>query len=181
MDAILARLEPTFRFLDRVAGGRHAGVVAAPEAVAHPRTRRAFTRVAWLLGVELLLGLAAVAIAVGLAVHGASVTLPVWMRTIVVLGITTTLFYFTWRASRGWYWAYQRLVLFTRIFPVVTLVLAAIPHLYPGWMITEQIVFSLILLGIAAYLGSPQLREVFPRPRRAGRPTPAPGKPGDEG
>ncbi|GAA4154231.1 hypothetical protein GCM10022286_01530 [Gryllotalpicola daejeonensis] len=166
MNALLTRLEPTFRFLDRVAGGRHADVVAPAEAVAHPRTRQAFLRVAWLLGVELLLGLAAVGIAVGLALGGASVTLPVWMRTVVVLGITATLFYFTWRASRGWYWAYQRLLLFTRIFPVVTLVLAAIPHLYPAWMITEQIVFSLILLGIGAYLGSAHLREVFPRPSK---------------
>ena len=169
MHALLARLEPTFRLVDRVAGGRHAGVVAAPEAVAHPRIRKAFARVAWLLALELALGAAAVAIAVGLALHGASVTLPVWMRTIVVLGITATLFYFTWRASRGWYWAYQRLLLFTRIFPVITLVLAAIPHLYPGWIITEQIVFSLILLGIGAYLGSAQLREVFPRPTAPAR------------
>jgi hypothetical protein len=175
MNALLARLEPTFRFLDRVAGGRHAEVVAAPEAVAHPRTRQVFARVAWLLGLELLLGLGAVGIAVGLALHGASVTLPVWMRTVVVLGITTTLFYFTWRASRGWYWAYQRLLLFTRVFPVVTLVLAAIPHLYPAWMITEQIAFSLILLGIGAYLGSAQLREVFPRPARAAAPPREPG------
>jgi hypothetical protein len=170
MNALLSRLEPTFRLLDRVAGGKHAGVAAAPEAVAHPRTRRAFARVAWLLLLELALGLAAVVIALRLALDGASVTLPVWMRTIVVLGITATLFYFTWRASLGWYWAYQRLLLFTRIFPIVTLVLAAIPHLYPAWMITEQIVFSLVLLGIGYYLGSAQLREVFPRP----------GKPRDE-
>jgi len=171
MNALLARLEPTFRLVDRLAGGRHHAVVAAPEAVAHPLTRKAFARVAWLLALEFALGLAAAVIAVRLALGGASVTLPVWMRTVVVLGITTTLFYFTWRASRGWYWAYQRLLLFTRIFPVVTLVLAAIPHLYPAWMITEQIVFSLILLGIGGYLGSAQLREVFPRPARvAGEP-----------
>ena len=174
MNDLLARFEPTFRLVDRVAGGRHAGVEADREAVAHPRTRRVFARVAWLLLVEFALGLAAAVIALRLALGGASVTLPVWMRTIVVLGITATLFYFTWRASLGWYWAYQRLVLFTRIFPVVTLVLAAIPHLYPAWMITEQIVFSLILLGIAFYLGSAQLREVFPRPGRAAR------EPGDE-
>jgi hypothetical protein len=162
MNTLLARFEPTFRVLDRIAGGRHAGVVVAPEVVARAHVRRAFTRVAWLLALEFLLGLGAVGVAMGLALSGASVTLPVWTRTVVVLGITATLFYFTWRASRGWYWAYQRLLLFTRIFPVVTLVLAAIPHLYPAWMITEQIAFSLILLGIAYYLGSAQLREVFP-------------------
>lgn len=164
MNALLHRLEPTFRFLDRVAGGRHAGVLADPDAVAHPRTRRLFGRVAWLLVVELLLGFGAVGVALGLVLHGASVTWIVWMRTVVVLGITTTLFYFTWRASRGWYWAYQRLALFTRIFPIITLGLAAIPHLYPPWMITEQVAFSMVLIGIAYYLGSAQLREVFPRP-----------------
>jgi hypothetical protein len=169
MHALLSRLEPAFRFVDRVAGGRHANVIAPAEAVAHPHVRRAFGRVAWLLAVEFVLGLGAVGVAVGLALAGDSVTVAVWMRTVVVLGITATLFYFTWRASRGWYWAYQRLRLFTRIFPVVTLVLAAIPHLYPAWMITEQIVFSLILLGIGAYLGSARLREIFPRPARPAR------------
>lgn len=166
MNVLLRRLEPTFRFLDRVAGGRHARVTADPDAVAHPRTRKAFGRVAWLLVVELMLGLGAVGVAVGLAVDGASVAWIVWMRTVVVLGITATLFYFTWRASCGWYWAYQRLVLFTRIFPIITLGLAAVPHLYPAWMIVEQVAFSVVLLGIAAYLGSAQLREVFPRPAK---------------
>lgn len=164
MSALIHRLEPLFRFLDRVAGGRHASVVADPEAVAHPVTRKLFGRVAWLLVVELLLGFGAVGIAVGLAVNGAPVTWIVWMRTVVVLGITTTLFYFTWRASRGWYWAYQRLTLFTRIFPIITLGLAAIPHLYPPWMIAEQLAFSAVLIGIALYLSSARLREVFPRP-----------------
>lgn len=164
MNALLHRLEPTFRFLDRVAGGRHARVTVAPDVVAHPTTRKVFGRVAWLLVIELLLGLGAVGVAVGLAVDGASVTWLVWMRTVVVLGITATLFYFTWRASRGWYWAYQRLTLFAGIFPMVTLVLAAIPHLYPAWMITEQIAFSIVLLGIRYYLGSAHMRDAFPRP-----------------
>lgn len=168
MNALILRLEPVFRFVDGLAGGRHARVLVPGEAVAHPKTRRAFARVAWLLGVELLLGFGAIGIAVGLAASGASVSWPVWMRTVVVLGITTTLFYFTWRASRGWYWAYQRLLLFTRLFPIITLVLAAIPHLYPAWMITEQIAFSLVLMGIAYYLGSAHMREVFPRPAKPG-------------
>ncbi len=168
MNALLRRAEPLFRFLDRVAGGKHAKVRVGADAVAHPLTRKAFTRVVWLLVFELALGVAAVAVAVGTAVHGASVTWPVWMRTFVVLGITATLFYFTWRASHGWYWAYQRLTLFARLFPVVTLVLAAIPHLYPAWMITEQIAFSLVLLGIAGYLGSAHMREAFPRPAKPG-------------
>lgn len=164
MNAIAARFEPLFRRLDRLAGGRHHDLVADEDARAHPKTRRAFRNIAWLLLLELAIGLFAVVFAVVLFARGEEVSFPVWMRTVVVLGITATLFYFTWRASRGWYWAYSRLLLFSRIFPVITLVLAAIPHLYPVWMVTEQIVFSLVLIGVADYLGSAHMREVFPKP-----------------
>ena len=51
--------------------------------------------------------------------------------------------------------------------PARTLVLAAIPGLYPLWMVTEQIVFSLVLIGVADYLDSDHMRSVFPRPKRA--------------
>jgi hypothetical protein len=86
------------------------------------------------------------------------------MRCFVVLGMTATLFYFVWRARLGYYWAYSRLRLFSRIFPVVTLVIAAIPGLYPIWMITEQILFSVVLIGVADYLGSDHMRAAFPKP-----------------
>jgi hypothetical protein len=81
--------------------------------------------------------------------------------------MTVTLFYFAWRAQLGFYWAYSRLRLFSKIFPVVTLVIAAIPGLYPFWMVTEQIVFSLILIGVADYLDSDHMRAAFPKPARS--------------
>jgi hypothetical protein len=102
-----------------------------------------------------LLGIGAVAVAVVLTVRGDQVPWAVWMRSGVVLAMTLTLFYFAWRAQRGYYWAYSRLRLFSKIFPVVTLVIAAIPGLYPLWMVTEQIVFSLVLIGVSDYLSSP--------------------------
>ncbi len=152
--------------LDRIAGGRQAGVAISAESRSHPRTRRAFTWIMWLLVVELLIGLAAVAIAVGLTLSGESQPFSVWMRTIVVLGMTVTLFYFAWRAAQGWIWAYSRLRLFSQIFPVITLVLAAIPGLYPTWMITEQIVFSLIMIGIADFLTSDHMRDAYRKPEQ---------------
>jgi hypothetical protein len=91
------------------------------------------------------------------------------MRLVVVLAMTMTLFYFAWRAQRGFYWAYSRLRLFSKIFPIVALVTAAIPGLYPLWMITEQICFSLILLGIADYLSTDHMRAAYPKPARAPR------------
>ncbi|MEY9851034.1 hypothetical protein ABH923_000712 [Leifsonia sp. EB41] len=160
MDSLLRRL-------DRIAGGRHAGYTVPEEGRDHPRTRRAFVVIAWLLVAELVVGTTAVVIALVLTLDGAPVPFAVWMRSVVVLGMTVTLFYFAWRAQKGYYWAYSRLRLFSKIFPVITLVIAAIPGLYPFWMVTEQIVFSLILIGVADYLDSDHMREAFPRPARA--------------
>lgn len=158
-------LEHLLLTLDRIAGGRQAGVAIPEEARAHAKTRRAFTWITWLLIIELLIGLAAVAIAVLLTRAGEPQPFAVWMRTIVVLGMTFTLCYFAWRAAKGWRWAYQRLRLFAQIFPVITLVMAAIPGLYPAWMITEQIVFSLIMIGIGDFLTSDHMRDAYRRPR----------------
>ncbi len=69
----------------------------------------------------------------------------------------------------GYYWAYSRLRLFSRIFPIVTLVIAAIPGLYPLWMTIEQIVFSLLMIGIGDILTTDHMRETFPRPDRPER------------
>jgi len=162
--SFLDRFEPLFRRLDRVAGGRMSTYRIADRMREHPRTRRAFGAITWLLVVELLIGIGAVVFAVVLAAGGGEVPWSVWMRTVVVLGMTATLFYFSWRAQRGYYWGYSRLRLFSKIFPVVTLVLAAIPNLYPLWMVTEQIVFSLILIGVADFLDSDHMREAFPKP-----------------
>jgi hypothetical protein len=164
--SFLERFEPLFRRLDRIAGGRQHAVRAAADSMGHPRTRRAFVAITWLLVLEFAIGIAAVVVALVLATGGIPVEWPVWMRTVVVLGMTATLFYFAWRASLGYYWGYSRLRLFSKIFPVITLVLAAIPGLYPVWMVTEQIVFSLILIGVADYLDSDHMRSVFPRPQR---------------
>lgn len=164
------RFEPLLRRLDRLAGGRHAEVMIAEEMRDHPRTRRAFAWIGWLLGVEFVLGLAAIVVAVLIAGSGEHVPFAVWMRATVVLGMTATLFYFAWRAQQGFFWAYSRLRLFSQIFPVVTLVMAAIPGLYPWWMVTEQILFSLVLIGVADFLTSDHMREAFPKPKK--RPEP---------
>lgn len=156
--------ESLFLRLDRIAGGRQAGYAIDEDSRRHPKTRRSFRWILWLLVVELVLGIGAVVVALILAAGGDTVPFSVWMRTVVVLGMTATLFYFAWRASLGWRWAYVRLRLFAQIFPVITLVLAAIPGLYPVWMVTEQIVFSLIMIGIADFLTSDHMRAVFAAP-----------------
>lgn len=150
--------------IDCLAGGKKAGIVVDPEGLEQPKTKRAFAWITWLLVFELVLGFGAVVFAVLIARAGEPVPFAVWMRTIVVLGMTATLFYFFWRATKGFYWGYQRLRLFAQIFPVITLVMAAIPGLYPVWMITEQIVFSLVMIGVGDFLTSDHLREVFRKP-----------------
>jgi len=155
--------------IDHLAGGRHADHTISPAMRRDPRTRRVFVAITWLLVIELFLGIGALAVPVLLHLRGTDVHFIVWMRLIVVLAMTTTLFYFAWRAHRGYYWAYSRLRLFSKIFPVVALVTAAIPGLYPLWMVTEQIFFSLILLGIAEYLSSDHMREAYAKPPKTPR------------
>ncbi|OZB80057.1 MAG: hypothetical protein B7X41_18545 [Microbacterium sp. 14-71-5] len=163
LDPVLRRVEPLLLRVDRIAGGRNAHEKIVESDRDHHRTVRAFRWVFWLLAVELLIGFAAVVIAVQ-AGSIAAVPFAVWMRALIVLAMTVTLFYFAWRAALGWRWAYQRLRLFAQIFPVITLVMAAIPGLYPAWMVTEQIVFSLIMIGIADFLTSDHMRRVYRKP-----------------
>ena len=157
-------MEKLFSRIDRLAGGGKAGILVPSAGLELPKTKRAFAWITWLLVFELVLGLGAVVYAIVIARAGEPVPFAVWMRTVVVLGMTATLFYFFWRATKGFYWGYQRLRLFTQIFPVITLVMAAIPGLYPVWMITEQIVFSLVMIGVGDFLTGDHMREVFRRP-----------------
>ena len=155
--------------IDHVAGGRHGDHTISEEMRTDPKTRKVFFVITWLLVAELVIGAGALAVPVMLRLRGDEVPWVVWMRLGVVLAMTTTLFYFAWRAQRGYYWAYSRLRLFSKIFPVVALVTAAIPGLYPLWMVTEQIVFSLLLLGICDYLSTDHMREAYAKPPRAPR------------
>ncbi|HEY4226034.1 MAG TPA: hypothetical protein VGM70_09495 [Pseudolysinimonas sp.] len=165
----LRPLEPLFVRLDRIAGGRLAG--RRVDLTQQPRTRRGFAGILWILAAEIVVGVVAVIIAIVLTAHGTPPAWAVWFRSVAVLAITATLLYFAWRASLGWYWAYSRLRLFSRIFPIVTLVIAAIPGLYPLWMTIEQIVFSLLLIGVGDILTGDVMREAFPRPARDGSPS----------
>lgn len=152
--------------VERMAAGRHVDYLADQGMVQLPRTQRAFTWVMLLLAAETLVGLSAIVFALLLLVNGHPVGWAVYFRSFVVLAMTLTLFYFAWRARQGYYWAYSRLRLFSRIFPVVTLVIAAIPGLYPLWMIIEQIIFSVLLIGVGDFLTSDHMRDTFPSPKR---------------
>ena len=164
VNRLLRPFEPLFRVVDRLGGGRLAGRTIREELRDHPRTKRYFLGILWILVAEIVVGVAAVIVAFTLAAGGEQITWAVWFRSVAVLAITLTLLYFAWRASLGYYWAYSRLRLFTRIFPIVTLVVATIPGLYPLWMTIEQIVFSLLMIGIGDILTTDHMREAFPRP-----------------
>ena len=151
--------------IDRIAGGRHGDHTISEEMRTDPRTRRVFVVVTALLVVELVIGTSALVVPVLLGMRQ-GVSWIVWMRLVVVLFMTMTLFYFAWRAQRGYWWAYSRLRLFSKIFPIVALSTAALVRLYPMWMVTEQIFFALILLGIAEYLSTDHMRAAYAKPAR---------------
>ncbi|MCY0903679.1 hypothetical protein [Arthrobacter sp. H14-L1] len=152
--------------VDKLAGGRNGHYLIEEEMRVHPRTRSAFHWVNWILVLEVMVGLSAIVTALILQVRGTPVGFAVWFRGVVVLCMTLTLFFFAWRAERGYYWGYQRLRLFSQIFPVITLVVATIPGLYPYWMVVEQIIFAVLMIGIADFLTSDHMRNAYPSPKR---------------
>jgi hypothetical protein len=160
---MMAVLEPLFLWLDRIAGGRQSSRVIEASMRDHPITLRTFAGIRWILASEIVVGLFSIVTAIVLTASGQSVDWAVWFRSVAVLGITITLFYFAWRAARGFYWAYSRLRLFSKIFPIVTLVIATIPGLYPLWMTVEQIIFSFLLIGVGDLLTTDHMRDAFPR------------------
>ncbi|GAB3597943.1 hypothetical protein [Microbacterium tumbae] len=162
MTSVLTGIPAVLRRVDRIAAGRRQRDLRAPEDLMNaPAVRRRLRAVGWILVAEILIGLTAVLIALAHLLNGTPDNLAVWMRGLVVLGLTVGLGYFAIRAAEGWYWAYTRLRLFSRIFPTVTLVIAAIPGLYPFWMVAEQIVFSVLMIGIGDIATSDTLRTAF--------------------
>jgi hypothetical protein len=164
VDALFGRLR-----VDRLAGGRQHAYVVREDMRSHPRTVRAFQRIRTLLIGETAIGLAAIVIAVIVASHGVHVPWAVWFRSTVVLMLTLSLYVFAWRAQLGYYWAFSRMRLFSRIFPLVTVVVASFPGLYPTWMVVEQLVISGLMVGIAVQLSSPAMRAAFPAPPQRAR------------
>lgn len=161
------RLESLFRLIDRIGGGRDWEHEVPGAAV--PAARRRLVAVCAILAFCLLLGAGTVVAVFWMFLHGAEITLPVWIRGLVILGITASLFYFVWRAWIGKYWAFRRLQLFTRVFPVIALALSAVPGLFPLWMIVEQLVFAALLIVAAFLLSAAPMRAAFPRPERPAR------------
>ena len=162
MTAEVAGIERMLRRVDRIAAGRRQRDLRAPaELMADPRVHRGFRAIRWILTAELVVGAAALVIAFVNLMDGTPDNLAVWMRGVVVLGLTVGLGYFALRAGQGWFWSYSRLRLFSRIFPTVTLVIAAIPGLYPLWMVIEQIIFSLLMIGIGDIATSDAMRTAF--------------------
>src|SRR5665647_1529273 len=84
--------------IDRLAGDRHADHTISEEMRTDPKTHRVFVVITWLLVVELVIGTGALAVPVMLHLRGDDVAWVVWMRLAIVLAMTTTLFYFAWRA-----------------------------------------------------------------------------------
>lgn len=155
----IARL---LRKVDRIAaGGRQRDLRAPQELVQATPVQNGFRAIRWILTAEILVGATALVIAFVNLLNGTPDNFAVWMRGVVVLGLTLGLGYFALRAGQGWFWAYSRLRLFSRIFPTVTLVIAAIPGLYPFWMVIEQIVFSLLMIGIGDLATTDAMRTAF--------------------
>jgi hypothetical protein len=156
--------------VDRIAAGRWATHRVGEAVRSDPRTSAVFARTAWLLLAAFVIGAGAVVEAVARARAGDHVTPLVWWRLVVILAIASTLFYFVWRASLGFWWAYSRLRLFSLVFPVIAVGSSLVPGLYPEWMVVEQVLFSAVLLLVRWVLSAPHLRLAYARPQRPAAP-----------
>lgn len=161
-DRVLEPAEPLLQRLDVIGAGRRARHRGDEAAVESTRVRRAFAAVLVLLALVAVIDLAAAIVAFSLP----DVSWLPRMRSVIVLLITLSLFYFVWRSSVGYWWAYSRLRLFGVVFPIVTAVLALIPGLYPTWMTIEQLVVCVMLVGVAVILFSAPLRQAYPKPTK---------------
>lgn len=157
-------VEVVARVLDRIGGGRKAHLRVPPEHTEHPESRRILADVAMGITAAFSLDVAAVLLAVVRNEMGDSLSWIVWTRLVMISLLTASLYYFVWRAQRGWWWAYSRLRLFSVIFPVVAVASCFIPGLYPTWMIIEQAVLAVILLVVATLLNSRHLRAAYVKP-----------------
>ncbi|AXG13430.1 hypothetical protein [Intrasporangium calvum] len=157
-------VEVVARVLDRIGGGRKARLRVPPEHTEHPESRRTLADVAMGITAAFSLDVAAVLLAVVRTEMGASMSWIVWTRLVMISLLTASLYYFVWRAQRGWWWAYSRLRLFSVVFPVVAVASCFIPGLYPTWMIIEQVVLAVILLVVATLLNSRHLRAAYVKP-----------------
>ncbi|WP_345437669.1 hypothetical protein [Microbacterium gilvum] len=156
LDEVLLRV-------DRLAAGRQRDVRIPADRLDSPALHRDWLVVRVLLGVAIMLGVSAVGIAFWLTLQGVPEPVLVWFRSVVVLGLTGGLGYFSFRAEQGWLWAYSRMRLFSFVFPAVTLVIAAVPGLYPFWMTVEQVAFAAIMLTVGAILSTRRMRTAYRR------------------
>ncbi|MDC5695719.1 hypothetical protein OO014_00475 [Intrasporangium calvum] len=157
-------VEVVARVLDRIGGGRKARLRVPAEHTEHPESRRILADVATGITAAFSLDVAAVLLAVVRNEMGDSLSWIVWTRLVMISLLTASLYYFVWRAQRGWWWAYSRMRLFTIIFPVVAVASCFIPGLYPTWMVIEQVALAGILVVVAALLNSRHLRAAYVKP-----------------
>lgn len=160
-------VESLARVLDRIGGGRKAALRVPTEHVDHPESRRILSDVATGITAAFSLDVAAVLLAVVRTEMGAQLSWIVWTRLVMISLLTASLYYFVWRAQRGWWWAYSRMRVFSIIFPVVAVGTCLIPGLYPTWMIVEQVVLAGILVVVARLLNSRHLRAAYVKPGSA--------------
>lgn len=165
-------VEAIARLLDRIGGGRHAHLRVPSEEVDHPTTQRILSDVTLGITAAFSLDVVAVLVAFLRSELGSELSWVVWTRLVMISLLTASLYYFVWRAGRGWWWAYSRLRLFTVIFPAVAIGTCLVPGLYPGWMVVEQILLAGILVVVATLLNSRHLRGVYVKPSPSERSVP---------
>ncbi|MFC4907008.1 hypothetical protein [Actinomadura gamaensis] len=96
-----------------------------------------------------------------LAAAGASAAQPVWIRLGIVAVSSLVLVALTLRAARGSSGAYRRVRIVSTVMLAATVVIVALPGMFPVWMRLEQAACALLLAGVALIAHGRTLRTHF--------------------
>jgi hypothetical protein len=135
--------------------------IIAQERLSNLRNLSAMRMVKLLVGTYLGLCVLTLAAIIFFRNNAAIVTIPVWVRGIIITASALLTVLFTAQTARGSSSGYLRLRLVSAIMCVAIVTLIMLPGLFPLWMKIEQGVCGLLLLGIVVIVNGKQLRSIF--------------------
>jgi hypothetical protein len=131
------------------------------EALGHPRSASAFRQVLLLAGGYLGLSVLTLGAIVLRRDDHAMVTDAVWVRATIVVASSLLTFAFARRMAKGSRKGFLRLRIVSAVMVVATVVLVALPGLFPVWLRIEQGVCGALLLGVVVLVNGRHLRSLF--------------------
>ncbi len=125
---------------------------ARPAPPLHPRAARPLW---WLCALYALATLVTLAVLLWNRHDPTIATREAWTHALIVCAFAAVLLTVVRRAATGARGAVRRLRIISVVLPVVSLLEAVIPGLFPTWMRLEQLLYAALLLAVALLVRAP--------------------------